>query len=74
MVVVQITRCRRFEQRVEMIKTMAIVPADGGVEGDGHFAHIGFIRNFREENFALPQGFNDGLDQFASRVFMSFWE
>src|SRR5277367_4168261 len=65
MVVVQIACGRRFKQSVEMIKAMAVMPADGGVEGDGHLARVTFVGNFCEENFALPQGFYDRFDQFT---------
>ena len=65
MVVVQVAGRGRVEQDAEMVEAMAVMAADGGVEGHRHLAGVSFIADFSEQRFPLPQSFDDRLDQFT---------
>ena len=64
MIVVQIAIHRRIQQRAEVIETMPVMPADGGIECDGQLARVVHIAELRQQCLALRERFDGGLDEF----------
>ena len=66
MVVVQVAVHRRVEQAAKVVETMPVVPANGSVEGDGHFSRVSLVADFCQQRLALLQSFNDGFNQHTA--------
>jgi len=48
-----------------MVKTVTVVPTDGGIESNGDFAGVAIVTDLREQHFTLTQCFNNRLEQLA---------
>ncbi len=64
-IVIQVASDRRVKQAAEVVEAMTIMSANGSIEGYLHFTSVSFVADLHEQRFALPQGLDDGLDQFA---------
>src|SRR5882724_1186705 len=66
MVVIDFIGIEPVEQALEMIETMPVVPANGGVECGAELSRVLFVVENAEERFALTQNFRDSGDQRGS--------